>query len=301
MRIAVTGSTGFVGKAVTGQMMEAGHTVIPVIRPQSRSLYRGEAIRWDPSHRHIEAQKLESIDAVIHLAGASIAAHRWTPAYKQIILKSRIEGTEFLSRTIAGLKTKPRLFLSASAVGFYGSCSTRQMIDEKIPAGKGFLSEVCVAWGKATQPMVEAGVRVVPMRFGMVLGKEGALAKMLPIFKLGLGGPLGTGEQVISWVAVDEIPKMMLHVIAQEELTGPVNFVSPFPITNAGFTKFLAKVLKRPAVFPVPALAVQILFGEMGRELLLSGATVLPAKLADSDYRFVYSDLESALRSILKK
>lgn len=295
LRIAITGSSGLIGTAVAGYFQRQGHVVTPLVR--SKSMAGENAVYWDIPSRQIEADKLEGHDVVIHLAGANIAARRWSPQFKEEILFSRVQGTELLCRTLSRLKIPPNTLFSASAIGIYGNNAPHISIDEEYNVGNGFLADVCVQWEKAAEPAESSGIRVVFMRFGVVLSpKGGALAKMLPAFKLGLGGRLGTGTQMMSWIALDEIPPAIEHLISATKTAGPVNFVSPQPVSNTEFTKILAKVIRRPAVFPVPAFGVRLLFGEMGQTLLLEGARVIPRRLQESGYAFRYPDLEAALR-----
>lgn len=301
MKIAITGSTGLVGSATVDHFIKNGHDVTRIVRSES-SIQRDEnAIHWDVQKKEINSSHLEGFDAIIHLAGAGIAAKRWTPRYKALIRSSRIDGTALLSKTIAQLQEPPKVFLSASAVGFYGLHCADVTLTESHPSGSDFLAQVCVEWEQATRPVEEKGIRVVHMRLGAVLSKKGgALGKMLPIFKLGGGGKIGNGEQMFSWVALDEIPVMMEHAINSHTISGPVNFVSPHPVSNAEFTRTLGSIIDRPTVLPLPGFAVVILFGEMGKALLLGGSKVLPEKLVDDGYAFKYPQLKEALHACLK-
>lgn len=299
-RIAITGSTGLVGSALVKTLSSQGHMVVPIVR-QLTPEERTKVIFWDIERGEIDADSLEGLDAIIHLAGANIAARRWTKKYKMDILESRRKGTVFLSEVLAKLKNPPRVFLSASAVGYYGNAGPREIKDEKSPKGKSFLSDVCEFWEQATHPAEVVGIRVIHMRLGMVLSREGgALAKMLPIFKLGLGGPIGAGHQMISWIALDEIPQVVLHAIKCDGLSGAINFVSPAAVSNVEFTRTLGKILHRLTIFPVPSFGVKLLFGEMAEELLLGGAHAVPARLQETGYRFLFAQLEPALQHILK-
>lgn len=294
MRIAITGSTGLIGTAVAEYFQKQGHAITPLVR--SKSKVGKEAIYWDIPSQQIETDKLEGHDVVIHLAGANIAAKRWSPQFKEEIRASRIQGTTLLCNALASLKNPPKAIFSASAVGFYGNNTPHISIDEEHNVGNGFLPGVCAQWEKAAEPAESAGIRVVFMRFGVVLSpKGGAMAKMLPAFKQGLGGRLGMGTQMMSWIALNEIPPAIEYLISVPQVAGPVNFVSPQPVSNAEFTKILAKVIRRPAVFPFPAFGVRLLFGEMGQTLLLEGAKVIPRRLQESGYAFRYPDLETAL------
>lgn len=305
MRIAITGSTGLVGTAVAAYFQDRGHAITRVVHRRRGTIRPGQlgytVVAWDIPSRTIDKAGLEGQDVVIHLAGANIAAQRWTKGYKKLIYGSRVEGTAFLSETLAGLDKPPKLLISASAIGFYGNIEPPQCANELSNMGKGFLANVCLNWERSTRKAARLGIRLINMRLGMVLSKNGgALAKMLPVFKLGLGGRIGSGKQMMSWIALEEIPTAIEHVIQAESITGPVNFVAPQAVTNAEFTAILAQCLNRPAVFPVPSWAIRLLLGEMGQELLLWGANVCPQRLMASGYPFRYPDLKTALHSILR-
>ncbi len=233
---------------------------------------------------------------MVHLAGENIAAGRWTAARKKTIRNSRVQGTQFICETLAGLEKPPATLIAASAIGYYGDRGD-EVLTEDSDSGRGFLAEVCQAWEAATEPARRAGVRVVNLRIGVVLSAAGgALARMLTPFKWSLGGRLGNGRQYMSWVTLEDLIRSIHHLIAKEGVSGPVNAVAPNPVTNAEFTKALGRVLGRPTIFPVPALMVRRAFGEMGRELLLASARVKPAKLLHGDFRFCHADLQDALR-----
>ena len=288
MRIAITGAKGLIGTAAAAYFQARGHAITRVSRERGR-LDLGPA-------------SFEGQDVIIHLAGANIAAQCWSRRYKRLLQSSRIETTTQLCKILVNLSSPPQLLLSASAIGIYGHIEPPAYVDETIFVGDGFLSQLCVDWEHSTHLAEEMGIRVVHMRFGIVLSpKGGALGKMLPVFRFGLGGKLGTGKQIMSWIALDEVPLAMEHVINTPGLSGPVNFVAPEAVSNAEFTRVLGKVLRRPAFLPVPALAIKVLFGEMGKELLLSGANVLPRRLNESGYAFRYPDLETALAKILSR
>ncbi len=297
MRIAISGSTGLIGSRLIEHFKTQGHYLTRIIR--ETTLYNhGEPIaRWDIKRGTIEAEKLEAHDCVIHLGGANISDKPWTEENKKVIYESRVDSTALLSQTLALLFRPPKVFFCASAVGFYGPQPGQVVLDESSPKGKGFLAQVCSQWEKATQAAQAGRIRVVNLRFGMVLsGKGGALAKMIPVFDLGLGGRIGSGKQVISWIALEEIPNIISHIIAHDQISGPVNIVSPNPVTNAEFTKSLGSVMQRPTFFPLPAMIVKMMFGEMGEELLLNGARAMPKRLLDSQYTFAYPEIKSALK-----
>jgi uncharacterized protein (TIGR01777 family) len=250
----------------------------------------------------LDPASFEGQDVIIHLAGANIAGRRWSKRYKKLLYSSRIETTTQLCKVLATMSSPPQLLLSASAIGIYGHIEPPAYVDESIFVGDGFLSKLCVDWEHSTHLAEEMGIRVVHMRFGIVLSpKGGALGKMLPVFRLGFGGKLGSGKQMMSWIALDEVPTAMEHVISTPSLSGAVNFVAPQAVSNAEFTRILGKVLRRPAFLPVPALAIKVLFGEMGQELLLCGANVIPKRLNESGYAFRYPDMETALSKMLSR
>jgi uncharacterized protein (TIGR01777 family) len=297
MHVLVTGASGLVGSALVPLLIASGHAVTRLVRSTPRP---GQAeIPWDPAARRIGTPALEGLDAVVHLAGESIAAGRWTAAKKARIRDSRVQGTTILCEALAQLVTPPKVLLCASAIGYYGDRGERILREESAP-GTGFLAEVCQAWEAAAAPAVQRGVRVVYLRTGMVLSPAGgALAKMLIPFRLGLGGVVGTGKQYMSWIALDDMLGAMHHALITETLHGPVNMVAPQPVTNQEFTKTLGKVLRRPTVFPLPAFVARLVFGEMADALLLASTRVAPARLQASGYTFQYPVLEEALRHLL--
>ena len=301
MNIAITGSTGLIGSAVTEYFRGLGHKVTRICRPDSEIPPDEPVIQWDIRSKDICTPDLAGQDIFIHLAGANIAAQKWSTEYKEVITNSRVDGTRLLCQLLAKLKFPPKVVCSASAVGFYGTHVPSDCLDESSTIGVDFLSGVCDQWEKATQSAQQAGIRIVHLRFGVVLSpKGGALAKMLLPFRLGLGGPIGSGKQMMSWIALDEIPHIIKHLIDNENITGAVNIVSPQAVSNYEFTKVLGKVIRRPTIFPLPFFAVKSLFGEMGETLLLGGQKVIPKKLVDSGYTFKYESLEEALKGCLK-
>jgi hypothetical protein len=298
-RVAVTGASGLIGSVLTATLEAAGQRVDRLVRrppaPGARE------IRWDPEAGVVDAAALEGVDAVVHLAGESLAVGRWTPARKAAVRRSRVEGTACLARTLAGLRRPPRVLVAASAIGYYGDRGEEPVTEDSAP-GTGFLPEVCRAWEAAAQPARAAGIRLVHARMGVVLAREGgALARMLPPFRLGLGGVIGSGRQYVSWIALADVVAALRRLLADEALAGPVNVTAPAPVTNAEFTRTLARVLGRPALVPLPALAVRLLFGEMGQALLLEGARVLPARLEAAGFRVAHPALEGALRAVLAR
>jgi len=298
MNILVTGASGLVGSALASSLTSTGHGVTRLVR---RQLHSGEkAARWDPLAGTIDASAFEGVDAVVHLAGENIA-ERWTAAKKVNIRDSRIKGTQVLCEALARLASPPKVLVSASAIGYHGDRGEEPLSEESAP-GRGFLAEVCRAWEATTEPARQTGLRVVQLRFGVVLSPAGgALAKILPPFRLGLGGMLGSGRQYMSWIALDDAIGAIQHAIVTDSLQGPINAVAPQAVTNQEFTKTLGKVLGRPTVVPLPAFATRLMFGEMADELLLASARVQPAKLLASGYRFRYPELEGALRHLLAR
>ncbi|NOY42330.1 MAG: TIGR01777 family protein [Planctomycetes bacterium] len=295
--ILVTGSSGLIGTALVATLEADGHQIVRAVRRPVKDPRK--EIHWNPALGQIDHDRLEGLDAVVHLAGASIAGKRWTSAYKKELLDSRTQGTMLLSKAIAGLKRKPAVFACASAIGLYGDRGNEQLT-ESSPVGNGFLPEVCLQWEQACEAARDAEIRVVNMRFGVVLSPDGgALEKMLTPFKLGAGGILGNGRQYFSWIALADAIQAIQFVLNTAALTGPVNLVSPHPVTNRDFTKTLGQALSRPTIFPMPAFAARLLFGEMADALLLASARVVPQKLADAGYDFQYPTLEVALRHLL--
>ena len=297
MIIAITGSSGLVGTALVAALEADGHLVRPIVRRAARA--DKHEIRWDPVAGTIDAVELASVDAVVHLAGENIAARRWTEEFKNKILNSRVAPTKLLCDTLAGLANKPSTLLSASAIGYYGSRGDER-VTESSPPGTGFLAEVCQQWEAATKPASDAGIRVVNLRIGFVLARDGGgLAKMLTPFKLGLGGVIGSGRQYMSWIALDDLVRAVQFTLSTADLQGPVNATAPNPVTNCEFTKTLGRVLGRPTIFPMPAFAAKLAFGEMADDMLVGGVYVEPRVLSAARFEFAYPQLEAALRSIL--
>jgi len=295
------GSTGMIGTLLTRLLQERGDRVKSLVRPSSKISNHNDGIPWDPAAGTIDREKLEGIDAVIHLGGESIASGLWTEARKKRLTDSRILSTSLLAETLAKLEQKPEVFLCASGISIYGDGGDH-IFDEAHPPDNDFLANLAHEWEKATQPARDAGIRVVNLRIGVVLALEGgALAKMAPAFRLGLGGPIGNGRQYMSWIEVDDLTRAILHCMDQQKLDGPVNLISPFPVTNKEFAAVLGRTLKRPAILPAPAFMIKLIFGEMGRSVLLGGTRGSCKKLEDSGFVFQYPNLEDALQKLFKK
>ena len=296
MKILLSGSHGLVGTALIKALEPEGHEIFRLVRHAPAS----EAeVEWSPDRYSIALGRLEGFDAVIHLAGESIAEGRWTEEKKRKIRESRVKGTRLLSGALANLTRPPKTLISASAIGYYGNRDDELLTEASAP-GNDFLSDVCVEWEKATELAAEKGIRVVNTRFGIILdSRGGALAKMLTPFRMGVGGKIGSGKQWMSWIALDDVVSGIKYALANETLRGPVNFVAPNPATNGEFTETLGKVLSRPTFFPVPAFGARLVFGEMADALLLSGQRVEPARLKEAGYQFTFSQLEGALRNVL--
>ena len=293
-RILVSGASGPIGKALLPALAAESHTVVRLVRKPSKD---PAEIQWDTS-QPLPPETISGFDGIIHLAGETIAG-RWSDAKKQRILESRVQGTSHLAQAAALASAKPKAFICASAIGYYGSRGD-EVLKEDSSSGNGFLAEVCRQWEAATRAAADAGIRTVHTRFGLVLSKGGgALPKMLLPFRLGLGGQIGNGRQWWSWVAVEDLVGAILHAL-NHDLYGAVNVVSPNPVTNLQFTRILGKVLSRPTIFPLPAFAARIFFGQMGDELLLSSQRVSPAKLQASDYQFRFTELKRCLETLLK-
>jgi uncharacterized protein (TIGR01777 family) len=301
----VTGGTGLVGSALVPALTADGHSVTLLTRSSKPSGGTAAAgvnfSSWDPAAGKIDAAALEGLEAVVHLAGDGIATGRWTRAKKKQIRDSRVEGTRLLCETLAGLQHRPKVLVSASAIGYYGHRGD-SMVDEQTLPGPGFLPEVSDAWERATRPATAAGIRVVNLRIGIVLSRDGgALKKMLLPFQLGLGGIVGHGGQYWSWVSLDDLVGIIRHAVANDSLRGPVNAVAPGSVTNREFTKALGRVLRRPTLFPLPAVVARVLLGEMADGLLLASARVAPVRLMESGYRFQHPEIEGALRAVLRR
>lgn len=297
MNVLVSGSTGFIGEPLVRALAARGDTV--------RRLTRGAAdaaeghVRWNPAVGTIDTARLDGLDAVVHLAGEGIGSGRWTKDKKERIRASRVEGTRLLAGALARLARPPRVLACASALGYYGDRGD-QVLTEESPPGAGFLASVCREWEAVASPAAVAGIRVVHLRFGVVLHPSGgALAAMLGPFRAGMGGPIGGGRQYVSWIAREDAIGATLHALDTDALGGPVNVAAPAPVTQAEFAKTLGHVLNRPTLLAVPAFGVRLMFGEMGAETLLASARLAPARLVGTGYRFRWPELAPALRHLL--
>lgn len=301
MKILVSGTTGLVGSTLVPMLLTDGHEVTRLARKKSNSKDPKELpeLEWDAKSQEIDLAELEKFDAVVHLAGENVGENKWTPEIKKRIMESRVIPTTFLSESLAKLKTPPSVFVCASALGYYGETGD-QPVTESSANGDDFLAEVCKHWEAACQPAIDANIRTVNTRIGVVLSTEGgALKKMLTPFKMGMGGVVGPGTQYMSWVSILDVAKGLKTVIENEKFNGPVNLVSPNPVTNREFTKTLGKVVSRPTFIPLPSFAVKMLMGEMGEGLLLTSTRVVPQVLIDSSFEFEHPELEIALRAIV--
>jgi uncharacterized protein (TIGR01777 family) len=294
LRIAITGASGVLGTPLGAFLSTGGHEVLRLVR---RAAGPGE-IAWDPARGELDPRALEGVDAVIHLAGENVGV-RWNAERKRRIVESRVAGTGLIAKTIAGLANPPRVLISASGIGIYG-IETTEVVDETSPLGDDFLADVCKQWEAAVEPARAAGIRVVSARLGVVLTPTGgALAELLPVFRKGIGGPIGNGTQVMSWISLDDAIGALHHALFDDQLSGPVNMVAPKPVTNEELAATLGRVLHRPAVMRVPAFAIRALFGEMGKLVALGGVRVAPRRLVATDFSFADPDLEPSLRRVL--
>ena len=296
MNILISGATGLVGSALIPALESAGHSVRRLVRV--RPLAGSPEVYWDPTGSFDPVGGIEGFDAVVHLAGESVAA-RWTRDRKVRILNSRKQGTMTLASAAARSKRPPKVMVSASAVGYYGNRGD-EVLTEESTSGADFLADVARQWEAALAPASQAGIRTVMLRIGFILSpRGGGLARMLPPFRLGLGGKLGNGRQWMSWISIDDVVGAIQHALATESLRGPVNAVAPHPVTNAEFTRTLGRVLGRPTIFPMPAIVARLAFGEMAKALLLASQRVQPVKLEASGFQFRHPELEGALRELL--
>jgi len=298
MKILIGGSHGLVGTALIKSLETDGHEIFRLVRraPTSKT-----EVEWSPDRYSIALARIEGFDAVVNLAGESIAEGRWTDDKKRRIRESRVKGTKLLGDALANLTVSPKTFVCASAIGYYGNPGDELLTETSAP-GDDFLAKVCAEWEGATALATEKGIRVVNARFGVILDTNGgALKKMLPPFRMGVGGKIGSGKQWMSWIALADVVGGIQFALANDSIKGPVNLVAPSPVTNAEFTKTLGKVLSRPTIFPMSAFAIKLLFGEMGEALLLGVQRVAPERLVAEGYEFRYPQLEQALAHILGK
>ncbi len=298
MKIIISGASGLIGKQLTETLSTAGHTLKRLVRTKSAA--KSDTLFWDIERYELNPAELENADAVIHLAGESVAGGRWSEARKELIRKSRVRGTGLLCETLAGLKNPPKVLLSASAIGYYGY-QAEKVLTERDEVGNGFLAEVCREWEAATLPALKAGIRVVNLRIGIVLSPMGgALKLMLLPFRLGLGGVVGNGRQYTSWISLDDVLGAIQHALHNEKINGPLNITAPCPVTNIELTRALGQVLHRPTLFPVPAFAARLVFGtQMANETVLASQRIMPQKLLDTGYSFQYSDIHQALSHLI--
>jgi uncharacterized protein (TIGR01777 family) len=299
MKIAVSGASGLVGTALLPALRTAGHDVLRLVRGGTAG--EPNSIGWEPDTGFINNIKLNGAKGIIHLAGDNIADGRWTVEKKKRIRDSRVLSTKLLAETAPKLSPLPHVFITASATGYYGDRGEEVLTEESAP-GKDFLAEVCQEWEQATQAAKDAGIRVVQLRFGVILTPQGgALAKMLPPFKAGMGGPAGKGEQFLSWISLDDVIGVILHALANEQLSGAVNVVSPEPVRNKDFSHALGQALGRPSAVPIPGFALKLALGEMAEATLLASQRVKPQKLLASGYAFRHPDLASTLQEMLPR
>jgi uncharacterized protein (TIGR01777 family) len=299
LNILISGASGIVGSALIPFLTTGGHRPVCLIRDKSKTVK--DDIFWDPEAGYIDRSRLNEIDVAIHLSGENIGQGHWTSKKKKKIIQSRNRSTRLLAKSLADMATPPKTLICASAIGFYGDRGD-ELLTEESECGPDFISGVCSEWEASATPAIDKGIRVVFLRIGVVLTPlGGALKRLLFPFQLGLGGKIGSGDQYISWVAIDDLIGAIYHAIYEDSLHGPVNIVSPNPVTNAELTETLGRVLRRPAMFPIPAGIINMLFGQMGREILLASTRVEPGKLVESNYRFRHAKLEAALRHLLGK
>lgn len=299
MKIAIAGATGLIGSELVKRFSADGHSVTIFTRKRSATTDANKISIWAPEAGRIAAEDLEGVDVVINLAGATLAV-RWTESRKREIIESRVKSTRLLGETMAAMNTPPRLFMVSSAVGYYGNREPDDRVDESSESGEGFLAEVCRKWEAAAKPASAAGIRVVNLRTGVVLsGGGGPLARLISLFRKGIGGKVGSGRQMMSWLALADFYPIVRHLIANESIAGPVNLTSPNAVSNAQFTETLAKLLNRPALMTVRPFMVRMAFGEMADEVMLGGVDVYPKKLQESGYQFRFPELREALTEVV--
>ena len=302
MKLAVTGATGLVGGALCQNLIQAGHQVVALARNPEKArekLPTVEVVAWDATSGHPPIDALEGLDAVVHLAGEPVAAGRWTSQRKKMIHESRVAGTRNLVEGLSHCQNPPKVLVSGSAIGYYGTHGD-ELLEETSHPGNDFLAELCQQWESEAKRATDSGVRVVLVRSGLILAREGgALPRMLPLFKMCVGGPLASGTQWMSWIHIKDELEAIGYAIEHDEIEGPLNLTAPNPVTNEEFSRTLARVLRRPAFFRVPGFVLQLLLGEMAETLLLKGQRVLPKKLEQSGYQFSFSDLSGAFADLL--
>ncbi len=297
MKIAITGASGLIGTALTEYFRKSGHTVIPLVRNPDNDKSAG--IFWDPEKGAIDRTLLEHFDAVIHLSGENLA-ERWSAEKKKKIRDSRIVSTKFLTEVLLSLNNPPKVAVLISAIGLYGDRGDEEVTEDS-PMGKGFLAELVHDWEEASSPLENSNIRTIKLRAGVVLSsKGGALAKMLPAFKSGVGGRIGSGKQYLSWITLEDFVRLVEFAILNDSLSGPVNAVTPNPVTNAEFTEALAGALHRPNFTVVPEFAIKMLYGEMGKETILSSIRAVPSKLEKTEFKFLHPEIGEALKAALK-
>jgi uncharacterized protein (TIGR01777 family) len=309
MTILLSGASGMLGSAISSALRREGMSLLRLVRREAK---QPDEIRWSPAvHAQgthdgapqigdLEIARLEGIEAAVHLSGANVAGHRWTTAYMHEIAESRVGSTRILADALARLKHPPQVLVMASAVGVYGDRGD-EILDEDSAAGQGFFPELCAAWEDAARPAKEAGIRAIPLRFGMVIGAGGAMTRLLPLFRLGLGGRLGSGRQWMSWISEADAASAALFALRNPDLNGPMNVVAPEPVTNAQFTQELARAVHRPALFPAPAFALRLAFGEMADEALLASTRAVPKRLTRAGFAFAHPTLSEAFAATLAK
>jgi uncharacterized protein len=296
-RVAITGATGLIGGALADALTRDGLRVHRVTRSAAKA--GPDDVVWDPAKGTIDAAKLEGVDAVVHLAGEPIGASRWSDETKRRILDSRVQGTDLIARTVASLDDPPTVLLSGSAIGYYGDRGDEVLTETSTP-GDDFLAEVTQAWEAAAAPAVDAGIRVVHPRTGVVIAKEGPLIEKVELpFRLGVGGRVGSGRQYVAWIALEDEVRALALLLDRNDLRGPVNLTAPEPVTNAELTRVLGQVLRRPTLLPIPVLAIKALYGEMGESLATVSQRAHPTRLLEAGFEFVHPDLASALRVAL--
>lgn len=297
MRVAITGASGLIGSALAESLAADGHEVLRMVR---RPADEPDEVAWHPGEGWVETAKLEGADAVIHVAAASIRPTRWTPTYRRSIRDSRVVGTRTVAAALAGMDSPPPRLLCGSAVGYYGETG-QAAVDEHASRGEGFLAELVAEWEAATQPAEQVGISVVHLRSGVVLSPFGGqLAAMLPVFRLGLGGRIGSGRQFMSWIALADEVDAIRFLLEHPEITGPVNLCAPEPVTNADFTRALGAALRRPTPFAAPGFALRAALGLFADEAALASQRVLPARLQEAGYTFRHPELHAALEKILR-